>query len=133
MAKDRSFITSLKSFLRNLNPKMRVLLLIAVIVAVGLPLSLFLITSNDNGKTPSEAIVTSLLKDIDTYTSSSEPGTFVIFNNMLYFSAFNSTHGRELWKTDGTTAGTAMVKDINVGTGGSQITELIVFNGALYF
>jgi ELWxxDGT repeat protein len=36
-------------------------------------------------------------------------------NGKLFFSAVDSLHGRELWVTDGTTAGTHIVKDINPG------------------
>ncbi|GAA4440531.1 hypothetical protein GCM10023091_24300 [Ravibacter arvi] len=37
---------------------------------------------------------------------------FLIVGQTLYFVASNYTNGRELWKTDGTTAGTVLVKDI---------------------
>ncbi|RFS14125.1 ELWxxDGT repeat protein [Emticicia sp. C21] len=33
--------------------------------------------------------------------------------DIFYFSASDSQHGYELWRTDGTTAGTYMIKDIN--------------------
>jgi ELWxxDGT repeat protein len=33
----------------------------------------------------------------------------------FYFSGNNGTHGRELWKTDGSKSDTVMVKDINPG------------------
>ena len=45
---------------------------------------------------------------------------YSVDGNILYFSAFDATNGKELWKTDGTPAGTVMIKDIKVGTGTSQ-------------
>src|SRR3954464_10108277 len=37
----------------------------------------------------------------------------------LVFAADDGSAGRELWVTDGTTAGTTLLKDINPGPGGS--------------
>ena len=48
----------------------------------------------------------------------------------LYFAAFDSTNGSELWKTDGTEPGTVMIKNINPGAGDSFPAEFTVFNGA---
>ncbi len=39
----------------------------------------------------------------------------------LLFFATDSTHGRELWVTDGTAAGTTLVKDIQSGFGQFRI------------
>ena len=51
----------------------------------------------------------------------------------LYFSAYDSTNGRELWKTDGTAAGTVIVKDINTGSSSSNPSYMIWYNNMLYF
>lgn len=83
----------------------------------------------------------SLLKDINTNPSSnsgnSDPSYLINFNGTLYFSADSrntgiNSSGREVFKTDGTSAGTVILKDIGQGGPGNP-TDLTVFNGALYF
>ncbi len=50
-----------------------------------------------------------------------ERNTYVLVRagNRAYFSAFDETHGDELWTTDGTPAGTRMVSDLYPGARGS--------------
>lgn len=67
----------------------------------------------------------------DTFLMDSSPADFTLFNGLLYFSADDGVHGRELWSFDGTMA--SMVMDINPGEYGSGVSELIVYNGSLYF
>ncbi|HEY4632638.1 MAG TPA: ELWxxDGT repeat protein, partial [Candidatus Limnocylindrales bacterium] len=62
---------------------------------------------------------------------SSLPLVFTLFNNTLYFSAFDATSGRELWRFDGRTA--TRVTDLAPGAVDSNPANLIVFDGALYF
>lgn len=75
-----------------------------------------------------------LVKDIQPGVFGSNPENLTVVkstvngiaSNVLYFTAFTSNHGRELWKSNGTTTGTQLVKDINpsVSTNASKITEL---------
>jgi ELWxxDGT repeat protein len=66
-------------------------------------------------------------------------GSYALWNNgrlgdYLYFGATDDTHGRELWRTNGTT--TELVQDINTGASGadgSNPSGFTAFNGHLYF
>jgi ELWxxDGT repeat protein len=65
------------------------------------------------------------------------PSTSVKLNDLLFFSAYDDIHGRELWCTDGTAAGTHMVKDIQPGSDNGigdyfQLTSGVM-DGILYF
>jgi ELWxxDGT repeat protein len=51
----------------------------------------------------------------------------------LFFSADDGNAGRELWKSDGTTAGTMLVKDILPGAGSSGPLALANSHGTLFF
>lgn len=45
----------------------------------------------------------------------------------------DGAHGRELWKSDGTSGGTRLVKDINAGAMPSNPSSLTNVNGTLFF
>lgn len=79
---------------------------------------------------------TFLLKDIATGTNvSSSPSDMTQVGTTLYFTAQNES-GRELWKSDGTSAGTQQVIDINPGSGSSFFfgsNSLIAFKDSLFF
>jgi|GEM_PF-1167909 len=72
--------------------------------------------------------------DSDTY---GRPSQAVEFNSKLFFTAYTSQNGRELWFSDGTTQGTQMLLDINIGAGSSMDnlfhTKATILNGELYF
>jgi ELWxxDGT repeat protein len=76
-----------------------------------------------------------VLKDITPGggNSISNNAYLTVMNNMLYFNALNPDNGRELWKTDGTTAGTVLVKDIRTGTQGSDPIYLKAVGNKLFF
>nr|MBA3710531.1 hypothetical protein [Planctomycetota bacterium] len=52
----------------------------------------------------------------DGASESSEPYGYTRFNGVVYFTATDNEHGRELWRTDGTDAGTFLVADITPGS-----------------
>lgn len=54
------------------------------------------------------------------------------FKNEIFFSGYDSSNDRELWKSDSTEAGTVMVKDINP-SGDSEVSNIIEYNNSLYF
>lgn len=79
---------------------------------------------------------TTLVADIDPTVPSipnqgSNPAYLFTYNNAVYFSAYRPVDGRELWKTDGTSAGTVLVKDIAAGDGSPS--HFVSYNGSLYF
>ncbi len=67
----------------------------------------------------------------DTFLMDSSPASLTVFDGILYFTATDGIHGRELWAWDGSTAWMAM--DINAGQYGSEPSELTVFGNQLYF
>jgi ELWxxDGT repeat protein len=72
----------------------------------------------------------SLVADINPNNGDSDPGEFKVFNDKLYFSAFDGIE-RELWVYDGSST-PEKVADINPG-GSSFPSDLTVFNNKLYF
>jgi ELWxxDGT repeat protein len=64
------------------------------------------------------------------------PGDFTNVGGTLLFTAYDGTHGFELWRTDGTAAGTRLVRDINPGGGDfndSFPVDLTVVGQRLFF
>jgi ELWxxDGT repeat protein len=80
---------------------------------------------------------TVLVKDINNGSAGSfswrYPTSIGIDGSMFYFSAEDDSHGRELWKTDGTAEGTELVADINNGSGSSTPSHLVLLGTTLYF
>ena len=76
-----------------------------------------------------------LVKDTNPRPGNSSPFDLTEVNGMLFFRAVDSSHGSELWKSDGTEAGTVRIKDIYPGTGSSLPGdgELTNVNGTLFF
>lgn len=65
-----------------------------------------------------------LVQDLNTRTLRSDPFGFTGVNGILYFAADDGLHGRELWRSDGTSAGTWLVKDLLPGWQGSSPEQI---------
>jgi ELWxxDGT repeat protein len=79
---------------------------------------------------------TSLVKDIQTGSSASNPSGLFATGTNIYFFANDGTTGMEPWISDGTTGGTALLKDINVGAAASTTTSSVFVkaaSGPVYF
>ncbi|MCA9066123.1 MAG: hypothetical protein KDA96_23810, partial [Planctomycetaceae bacterium] len=63
----------------------------------------------------------------------SVPRQLTNVNGLLFFTAFDSTSGLELWVSDGTYGGTMLVKDIRPGAGYSYPSDLVNVGGTLFF
>ena len=77
-----------------------------------------------------------LVKDVQPGPDASFPSQLTNVNSMLFFRADDGTTGRELWKSDGTSAGTARVKDVNPGPADGLpflVNMLEDVNGTLFF
>jgi ELWxxDGT repeat protein len=72
------------------------------------------------------------VNDLDFPFDGSRPDDFIVLNNKLYFAADDGVNGRELWISDGTTAGTQLVADINPG-GSSYADNFTVVGDELFF
>ena len=74
-----------------------------------------------------------LVKDIVPGNDGSIPWWITSANGSVYFSADDPEHGRELWRSDGTSAGTILVKDIRPGSHGSRPELFTEVDGVVYF
>ncbi len=54
----------------------------------------------------------------DVTNLTSKPSLMVAFKNKLFFAGWDSSHGNEIWSSDGTPAGTTMFVDLVAGTAG---------------
>ncbi|WP_158619315.1 ELWxxDGT repeat protein [Corallococcus sp. AB011P] len=65
--------------------------------------------------------------------SSSEPLQLTAVGNVLFLEADDGVGGRELWKSDGTSAGTVRVRDIWPGATSSGLASLTAVGNTLFF
>src|SRR6478736_5083872 len=73
-----------------------------------------------------------LVLDINP-AGNSAPTSITIVNGLAFFTANDGSHGVELWKTDGTSAGTTLVTDLSPGASSSYPGDLANVNGTLFF
>lgn len=78
------------------------------------------------GNAPAE-----LLLDLND-VASSNPQNFIVFKDLIFFSATDRHNDTELWYSDGTAAGTSRLKDINPSFS-SAPSDFVVFGNYLYF
>ncbi len=75
-----------------------------------------------------------VIKDIRSGVLGSEPNSFSLFRNELYFVANDGANGFELWKTNGTAGGTTIVRNAATGSGdGVTENRMYALNGEVYF
>ena len=84
------------------------------------------------GARSAEAQPANLVKDIRSGSASSVPSPVVVMGGIGYFAASDGISGRELWRTDGTTAGTYQVADIQPGLASSSPTSLVAAGDVLW-
>lgn len=76
---------------------------------------LFVLSSEANAQVPH------LVKDLNRSSAGSIPLQKIEMGGHLYFTAFHTRYGRELWRSDGTTRGTVLVKDLVPGKSDGKI------------
>src|SRR5947209_2098029 len=65
-----------------------------------------------------------LVKDVNPGPGSSYPTEPTNVNGTLFFTADDGTHGAQLWRSNGTTAGTMLVKSIFPGVNTASLYRL---------
>ncbi|NRA49230.1 MAG: hypothetical protein HRU12_08855, partial [Phaeodactylibacter sp.] len=74
-----------------------------------------------------------LERDINTEPGNSDPRNFAELDGVLYFTADDGQHGREMHRFDIENGTTALVADINPLSAGSNIAKIVTYDGHLYF
>jgi ELWxxDGT repeat protein len=74
-----------------------------------------------------------LLKDVNPGSAGSNPGGVFAAGGTLWFSALETSTGREPWKSDGTTAGTVLLGDLAPGPDSSSPADFAWFQGRVWF
>jgi len=117
---------------------LRVASILAILLATGLLLTLGLGAAprpriETGSPAPDPSSPAYLVRDIYTGTESSAPANLTAVGDLLLFVADDGLHGRELWASDGTTAGTYLVRDIAPEPVRAYLSALIDLEGTLLF
>tara|TARA_B100001123_G_scaffold419695_1_gene525215 strand:- start:95 stop:2959 length:2865 start_codon:yes stop_codon:yes gene_type:complete len=71
--------------------------------------------------------------DICSASCSSTPSDFVVYKGGIAFTAEDSTYGREVWVSDGTSSGTVLFADVLTGSDSSTPSNLYTMGSDLFF
>ncbi|MBC7775755.1 MAG: T9SS type A sorting domain-containing protein [Phycisphaerae bacterium] len=81
-----------------------------------------------------QAGVVTVLKSFDLFFGENTgPSNLKVVGSTLYFVGYSAAHGRELWKSNGTSATTTRISNIRPGADNAGIGNLVNFGGQLYF
>lgn len=86
---------------------LRVLVLVSILIGLGRA------NSTPQAAAQEESIdllAPRLLKDINAVTYTSDPEGLFSYNGLVYFTANDGAHGREVWSTDGTPESLRLLK-----------------------
>ena len=73
------------------------------------------------------------VNDTDQFPSAKDDSLITAVGNRVFFVADDGNTGRELWSSDGTTAGTRLVRDLYPGSESSDPADFLVKGNELYF
>jgi ELWxxDGT repeat protein len=98
-------------------------------------LSLLTLLLTWRGVSPAQLGAPYLVRDLNTGLTQqwSWPSPGASAGNLALFTADDARHGRELWRSDGTTAGTQLVLDIEPGAESANIHQMIGVAERVFF
>lgn len=82
-----------------------------------------------NGTEEGTVMVANIKPDTEPYNNGSLPSDFILYNNLLFFTASDDGNDSDIWKTNGTNIGTVKVYETN----SINVGELTVVDDDLFF